>query len=716
MHFRFRCDASHPLVEWTYETVFSLCPRCSAQRGGTIDTSGTDVPRPMSRNIVRDLGGRPMQLVVNCVATAAVIERIDALLTFDHAVALLDKRYRAVHIGAGAPAPTPTRLRIGCNASAQGYVGNAELRITAGAVALFNSPACDVLYTATFDGTHPLALPNLVLAAGLDLYVLGTAQGPARLELHLDADPQWDVRSPARAAVTIVELTLDAYSHEPSSRLLTAARRIVNGHVLGVPGVNARSPRTKLVAQPSAPSGHGRLRVHVPLADAGAVTWLGHAIPDAHDVDGIGVSFDDARREAWLEGAIVAGHPVWIGLGLELPDHTLLEYGDCVRVDPVALAAISWGLEWEVNNLDVDRRHAAHAAADKPRAQKLWEGLPSKATAVTRQAGRMKLDTEVSSTGSTYGEFVLGPAYSLAQIETYLDEVRQLHAALDLHKIIVVANPAPILARVHPFNPWMPLGEFITLEIRMNNWGGTMQGSFAAPLWLLPWFLAGLDHDGIAAKTRAEQAAEADVRIDDHVLGLICACEYYIEKLVGSARIGDDDGPKVATPIMFRSDFHAMWTRLTTLAQQQGFAAWVAGHGRRGDVLMPQGYKLANAGPGIGAWLDSIIAPGGADNKDDMSPPPGYPRHNTAQPIPYGMGVLQHDAITGHVICEYRPLGNVNTYRAFTEQAFAWAERILVPGVRTWIRTDIGSPFAPPPVGVPQRTRGRPRAVTYTQY
>ncbi len=163
------------------------------------------------------------------------------------------------------------------------------------------------------------------------------------------------------------------------------------------------------------------------------------------------------------------------------------------------------------------------------------------------------------------------------------------------------------------------------------DWSGTCQATFAVPIWMLPVFLANLDRGGgggMAAKAAAEKAAERDARIDDAVLGLIAACEYYILCFTSAVYLAANDGPKTAASVMFRTDFCSMYSSLTP-AQRQAFQAWA--NGRAPGLLFEGGYNIGGEAwrePGleIARWLASIWKPD--DDKDLLSPPPGFQRHN----------------------------------------------------------------------------------------
>lgn len=637
-----------------------------------------------------------------------VTVRVWPLVVMRHPVVLLDRRYRQTHAGSNAPVPTPTPVLLSLDglAGVENYGGNGILTLTAGTVRLYTDALAQ----------NPVALPHAMnadaLRVGVTLYVLGDVAGAATLALALDPAAGFDVDPPAQDTSTVVELTLTPYSYLPEERALTEQRKIVNGKLAAVPPAHGRAFQSKVrAAQSSAPDGGRQLYLH---ASGGGIRLY----DGAHDR--MTQAIADQQTDLWMEGS-AAGAEVWVGLGLRLADGTRLLYGDCFRATPTIQGATSVGYEWENKGLLVDRRFVGDRCrqdrADKNLLrQRDWEGAPSKVTVYSQNGGRMKLDTEVSTDHPpfTYGEFVLGPVYTFGQLETQLASLKAFYKAADFHGILVTPVPAPLLAGDPPA-PWMAAGGNIAVELA-GGWGGTAQASVALPLFLLPVYLGSYGaEEGRAAQRDAEDAAEADLVVDDPVMGLIAAVQYYVRLLRNRAAIQDDDGPKVATPIMFRTDFASMYAALSA-AQQGAFDTWAGAHGQRADHLLPHGYAVGNGvepqGPAIGAWLDSIRLP--AHGKDAMSPPPGFARHHTNPAIPYGMGVLGLDGTTGNVITEYRPFAdNLAGFNAFCDAVFRWARELLLPGAQTWAKVGgVHGEYGPPDEDLPPRQRGR--AVHYT--
>ena len=624
------------------------------------------------------------------------------VLVIRHSVVLLDRRYRVTYGGPNPPVPTPTPvlLSLGGEADVDEYPGNGTLTLAAGAVSLY----ADAL------ALHPVALPSVLnadaLRAGVTLYALGDARGAATLQLALDPADGYEVDPPAQATSTVVELTLTPYGYLPEERALTERRKIVNGKVAAVPPAHGRAFRSKVRAAPSsAPDGARQLYLH---ASGGGIRLY----DEAHDR--MSQAIADQQTDLRMEGS-AAGAAVWVGLGLELEDGTRLLYGDCFRATPTTQGATSVGYEWENKGLKVDRRFVNDREAAGRLGADEWEGAPSKVTVYSKNGGRMKLDTEVSSDHPpyTYGEFVLGPVYTFADLETQLASLKTFYKAVDLHKVLVTTVPGALHAGDPPA-VWMSAGRNIAVELD-GRWGGTAQASVALPLFMLPSYLASYDAgEGRDAQRDAEDAAEAATAVDDSVMGLIAAVQYYVRLLRNRAAVNDDDGPKVATPIMFRTDFHSMYASLSA-AQQGAFDVWAGAHGQRGDRLLPNGYKVGDGfqdrGPTIGTWLDSIRVPD--HGKDAMSPPPGFARHHTNPAIPYGMGVLGVDGTTGNVITEYRPFAaNLAGFNAFCAAVLRWANDLLLPGAQTWAVGEVTREYGPVPEVLPPRRRVA--AVPYT--
>ncbi|MCP3139407.1 hypothetical protein [Pyxidicoccus xibeiensis] len=633
---------------------------------------------------------------IECREVRKVRPRVRPSLQLDHTTALFDKQHRIAYPNSNAPTPTATHgvLRY-VQVHAGVYNGLGELSILQGDADVYTDPGCtvpllDVVDNQPLGPAHPVTIANASLAgAGLDIYVLGRQRGALRLQLRLAPQADFTVDAADVQALTVVELTLDAASFESEDRPLTVRRRIVNGKYTGVPAAQCNTLRSSVTVRRPTPAGQGAPVLR--LSANRVAFYTGAGLVDVNQ------PLADQDTELWMEGT-QAGADIWVAMGLRLADGTVLENGDLLKVTPVAQPLISVGFEWENNGLDVDRRHDGRVL--RPQAQ--WEGLSSKAKAVIALAGRFRLDTEVSSGNNphTYGEFVIGPAYDFAQLQNQLDEIRSLMTRIDgaRGRELTVNAPADIMdttpGRHHLV--WLPAGDPIVLH-RAAGWGGTAQATFAAPLWLLPTFLAYVDGGaGRAAKVAAEVAAEADERVDDLVLGLIAACQYYIEIFRNRGNIVDDDGPKTALFVMFRTHFSAMYPLLATADQRNAFAHWKNNHPHRAARLLPNGYATGgggreNQGPQIGAWLDSVVLPAGNAGRDLMSPPPGFHPHDGTQPIPYGMGLLGLDAAQNTVIAECRDLmGNVQGVNALIKKAFDASETFMLRGAPTWVRQQGG--------------------------
>jgi hypothetical protein len=428
-----------------------------------------------------------------------------------------------------------------------------------------------------------------------------------------------------------------------------------------------------------------------------------------HPSVALGAGMPNQTMELWLAGAL-AGQG-WLGLGLVLADGTVLHNGDCLKLRCVDQHAISAGFEWECHDLMLERftqwsaaqHHASQSDRDVRKVLSVdptrqmpvgeAEGLPSKAIAYRSAVPGMMVAAEVSPELDVYGEFVLGVAYDCAALTNQAREIVRMARHLMENKSIVTRSPEQVMNRNHPLVQWCPIGERFVVRTTSRAVGigtGTPQGSFGVPLWMLPSLLRILDkgEESLAAINAGEDLAEADHLADDMVLGLVIACEYYIQCLVDSPPSADDDGPKAQVPVMLRTDFCAMFG-LLDIGQQARFAAWATNHAWRGRPVpgwpqYPQAAAyLVEANPcTIGRWLDTIQAPL-VDGKDALSPPAPYWRHDTGQLIPYAMGKMELDGTTNHVIAEWRAMGlkwgNCGYEKAITFIT-KWAALILLAG------------------------------------
>jgi hypothetical protein len=112
--------------------------------------------------------------------------------------------------------------------------------------------------------------------------------------------------------------------------------------------------------------------------------------------------------------------------------------------------------------------------------------------------------------------------------------------------------------------------------------------------------------------------------------------------------------PKYAFPMMPRTDFKAMLGSLEPGSSDLLIGLWNGGAGplaaqldglyNLGSPVFFGGYKDVNKkkqkGPTKRQWLASIFE--GANPKDLLSPPPGYPAHDTT-PRPEGLGAYGAD-------------------------------------------------------------------------
>ncbi len=660
-------------------------------------------PVPMSGGT----GSAPPPMAIDPLAVVAVCVAPQPVATphvdLDYPVVLFDKNHRATH--PAAPTPTATPLRLRCDVVGGAYAGGGSLTLGTGNARLYRDAACTVLAADFGIPGTTLLLTNAELVAGIVFYALGHARGGLGWQLVLDAQGGVDVRGPATSIGTVVELTASAHEFG-DGRVLGPDLALDRGKLLGVPLATAKTLRARIDLAASA--GGGPLVTHVDPAHVGRVA--GYSDAWGNQAVALNAPMAPPRPSVYLTGLAHDVARIWVGLGMEMPDGTVLEHGDSILVRPVQQQPTSVGYEWEINSLMLERRHDAGVLRDEA----AWEGLPSKATAYEDAAVDLRLDSEVSHNDETYGEIVLGPVYDHAHLEAQFAAIQHFVRLTSYHEVVVVACPRDIATRP-PLAPgrWMPAGHSVVCHKRRGPWSGTAQASFGAPIWMLPTFLANLaGPPGGAAKTAAETAAAANPHVDEHVMGLIAACQYYIEVMRGRAVINDDDGPKTALPVMFRTDFHAMHGLLAG-AQVGAFAAWAGAHPHRGQQLLPNGYSRGGGiiepqGPQIGAWLDTVIAGvGGGDTKDSISPPPGFPRHHTNPTIPYGMGALGLDGATQHVIAEYRPFSaGMTGVNAFIGKAYEWAQWILLDGAATWTKV-FGRNYGPPGAALPGRLSGK---------
>ena len=642
-------------------------------------------------------------------------------------VVLLDRQHRVTYVGSNAPTPTPTAVTLSMLlAGGAGYAGTGTLSVVTGAVDLYSDAACTIpIDPAT------RAFTAGELTAGFPLYVLATTNAAIRLRLTLAPDADWVISPAADGDLTPVELTLTARPIGSTTRALSVKRRIVNGLWLGVSAVASGWPlRAQIRAHVSNPApaltqlvleeGNARVTLHA----ANVV----HAVVDAAS-QALSAGFPNADTNFWIAGSTLGAG--WLCVGLRMPDGTILSNGDCLKLNVVAQNATSAGFEWENERLLpeafpqwLQRRNYVRP----PRAirdvnanyhvpQGDAEGAPSKA--LIFQAGGMALVAEVSEALDSYGEFVLGPAYDCATFATQVGELHRLMYAILLHEIVAVQLPADIVDRDDPTVVWRATNDWMSLRSESREGGsGTPQGSFAVPLWMIPYFLEALDvtASGTGARNEAERWADVDADADDLVCGLVAACHYYVNCLGGSLVSDDGDGPKSQIRVMFRTDFCAMYALLTAVPQQQSFARWVALWVANlttvpGWRAYPAGADYDNPAPActVADWLATITAPL-ADGKDALSPPAPYRRHDTNQLIPYAMGKLVCDGTTGNVIAEWRAMGMPNSRAmgmAFGRVGFAqvhewarrWAIAILLPGngigVRPVAPIGVADPYFP---------------------
>jgi len=646
-------------------------------------------------------------------------------LVFARNVMLLDRDYRARHAAHLPPIPTPTVLTARFVADAV-YAGHGNLSIAAGGARVYTDAGCTTLLLDPDDGLpltgpHPVRIPNAQLAgAGVTLYVLGGARGALGLRLALDPAAGLVVQGPAPANATVVELTLEASTFRPSSVALVEGQKIAFGKLAGVPPALARSLRCPVTIRQSTPQVPGA-RLMLRSSAPGVSVHPRERASAVGDADRLGAAQPDADQVLWVQGT-AAGAPVWLSLGLELADGTDLDHGDLLKVIPVAQGAVSVGFEWEVNALMVERHHDL----DRLRLDTNWEGIPSKGIVFQSTVAALRIEAELPQgrIAESYGEFVLGPAYDHAQLEGQFAELKRVHRAVEVQRLAYVRTPAAIMSREpgRHAEVWMPTGHRVALRLK-GTWGGTAQASFAVPLWMLPNFLARFDEGpGDRAKQHAETFAaqvandlgvHAGREATDLLIGLVAACQYYVEVFRGHPRLGDDDGPKTSLHVMFRTDFHAMYGRLENDRQRSAFAAWCAAHPHRADRLLPAGYSTGGGGfeargPTIANWLASVIAPGGARHgKDLMSPPAGFPDHHGPEVIKYGMGKLECDGVTGNVIAECRDIPrNVAGFDIFVGAAFGIADDFLLAGNRTWVDHGLEARWGPNPLPVERRFRG----------
>jgi hypothetical protein len=588
---------------------------------------------------------------------------------FEFPVMLLDRHYDERFPRVRPPRPTPTGVTLNFEIveGSGPYTGRGRLSITEGEASFFTDPKATRPAVQT-----PIVIENNELQ-GKVFYLLGEAAGAVTVQLKLEPAGGFVVDDPATDAAEVVMLTLNVSSYDPQPRLLIDRRKLVNGRMLGVPSQGAIALRSSVeTLLCDAPQGM-LVVLHQPQARCGASDnqW-----PEQGELDRAGQGLSNQDHQLWLYGRQAGDY--FLGLGLHVSQNTVLLYGDCAHIVIVPQHAISVGFEYEVPGLKVEKRHDGRGMSLR---ETEWEGLPSKSKAWVSATGGLRLDTEVGA--ETYGEFVLGPYYDYAGLDVGL---QQLEAFQSLFSRSPYTCEKILAAPIYKTNPgeeqqvFMGSGEKVTLVNRYKNWAGTCQATFAIPIWILPVFLANLDAtNGPAAKAAAENAADHDENVDDAVMGMIASCEYYILCFTSPAYQSANDGPKTMAAVMFRTDFCSMYGSLTA-AQQLAFQTWAQAHAP--GVLLAGGYSVGGApqaqGPQIVDWLTSIWNPN--DGKDLLSPPPGFPRHHTNQRIPYAMGLLGLDPITGNVIAEFRAFGQANSLKAFARLVAGAAQNYLLSG------------------------------------
>lgn len=631
---------------------------------------------------------------IECPEKRKVRARARAQLNVDEAI-LLNKQRGTM------PPPTTSTLQVGVLEVDGHYGGDATLSVVGvGRVAVYLEAGCINLVAAVLDDHTPLLIPSLVLRANTVLHLRGSLNGAMAFTLTLAPQDGFTIPTAPPVNSEVVELTLNASRRGRPGDALPDSLRIDHGHILPIPQVPLAAPRASLQL---AASNDGSTLVMSAAVPARLILY-NHAQNVTLDQFGVQAA---GARQFWI-AATAANAPLWVDAGLVLLNGTVLRNGDCVRYEPVALQAISLGFECECNSLLVQARHNEGGAEALMR-KTAWLNVPSKSTVYVSTnvavGNRMRIDVEMADPTS-YGEFVLGPLYSYAHLEGACGEMRRIQDFIDQHRVTVSqTHPRIMDTNDGHFNEeWAPANSKVTLSNTNGGWGGTAQATFAVPIWMLPEMLGDLDNAYGAA---AQQLAEL-TPYSERVYGLVAAVDYYLRCLGPLIpRITDKDGPKTCTPVMFRSDFHAMYLELPG-PERLAFSAWAGAHASRALRMMPGGSAVPHCtqGPTVGDWLDSIILPG-VDGKDRMSPPPGFARHNpVTQEIRYGMGMLECDDVTHHVIAEFRSLGNANNLDAFLRLAFAFAERCGLAGPLTWTNA-VGGNWGPPNAGRRRQSTSR---------
>lgn len=637
------------------------------------------------------------------------------LIQFEFPVILLDKDYDEQFPEVRPPRPTPTMVTLNLEGS-HSYPGKGTLSATGSRVTFFTDAAATRESQLQPDEDEDFIRIENNELSGKVFYLLGNQEGQVTVQLALDDIAGFEVGGPATDTANVVELTMNLFSFEPFDhkrkpirnvvrRRLTDQRKVVNGRTLGVPLAGAVALRSRIDILPCGVPPGFSLVLQSPGRSCGASIQRWSKVGD-EDLADRGLLQQRAPLTLWLYAQQTGNY--FLSLGLQKDGITVLFYGDCARILNVLQPLISVGFEYEVNALKIEKRYEKGGGLLEKA-----EGLPSKSKI---PCVGFVLDTEVLGIPpETYGEFVLGHFYDYAALDTSLLRLQEFQHRVESANEHTVEFPL-LLAPILSTNPdeetrvFMSIGETVTAVLRSGtlDWSGTCQATFAVPIWMLPVFLANLDRGGgggMAAKAAAEKAAERDARIDDAVLGLIAACEYYILCFTSAVYLAANDGPKTAASVMFRTDFCSMYSSLTP-AQRQAFQAWA--NGRAPGLLFEGGYNIGGEAwrePGleIARWLASIWKPD--DDKDLLSPPPGFQRHNTHQRIPYAMGGMGLDRVTGCIIAEFRALGGAQSLQGFARLVADAANQYLLLGLPgqtlTTLSRSVADAFADAASGVP---------------